>query len=217
MSEGSLTNLFNRCEKANHWQRKTTGILACAAAVVLFGFLARPIYGQNITGTILGTVRDTSQAVVPNATVTAVHLGTNQKRTVVTNGSGDYVLPLLPVGAYVVTAELTGFKKAERTGITLQLEQRIRVDLTLSPGEMTQTVTVSENAPVVEAYSNERGLVVDNTKLVELPLNGRNFTDLVKLAPGVVDRNYVGGAWGVTRGRNRAAVERAADVEAIEF
>ncbi len=150
-------------------------------------------HAQNITATILGTVKDTSQAVMPKVTVTATQIATNFTRTIVTDEAGNYELPLLPVGEYRVTAELTGFKKAERTGIVLQLERKIRVDFTLEVGEVTDTVNVTESAPIVEAYTNDRGLVVDTTKIAELPLLGRDYTDLLKLTPGVVNRNNADG------------------------
>jgi hypothetical protein len=113
-------------------------------------------YAQNLTATILGTVRDASDAVMPKVTVTAINVGTNFTRSVVSDDSGNYELPLLPIGDYKVTAELTGFKKAERTGITLQLERKIRVDFNLQVGEVTDIVTVVESAPVVEAYTIDR-------------------------------------------------------------
>ncbi len=180
------------------FRRFATPTGARPVALVLAGIFltATSLHGQNITGTILGTVTDSSAAVVPQTTVVATHGATNYTRTVVTDAAGNYELPLLPLGAYKITAQAPGFKKFEKTGIVLLLEQKVRVDFVLEVGAVTETVTVQETLPLVDAYTTERNLVIDSKKIVELPLLGRNFTALLRLTPSVVDRSYIGGAEG---------------------
>jgi len=139
---------------------------------------------QSTTATILGTVTDASGAVLPGVAVTIVNEGTNNQRTVITDGTGGYEAPLLPPGAYRVEGELTGFKKIIRSGITLQVDQRARVDLSLDLGAVTETIEVRADAPLVQSESAGIGTVVDNAKIVELPLNGRDFFQLSTLVTG---------------------------------
>lgn len=139
------------------------------------------------TGTILGTVRDATTAVVPGTTVTATHLATTATRTAITDELGNYVIPLLPVGEYEVTAELTGFRKAVRK-LTLEVDQRARVDIVLQVGAVSEETTITEEAPLVKADSSDIGTIVDNKRLVELPLNGRNFIALNALDAGAAAR-----------------------------
>jgi hypothetical protein len=139
---------------------------------------------QSTTATILGTVTDSSDAVLPGVAVTIVNEGTNSQRTVTTDGTGGYEAPLLPPGAYRVEGELTGFKKIIRSGITLQVDQRARVDLVLDLGAVTETIEVRADAPLVQSESAGIGTVVDNAKIVELPLNGRDFFQLSTLVTG---------------------------------
>ena len=102
------------------------------------------------------------------------------------------VLALLPVGAYRLTVAAEGFRTAERAGVVLQLEDRLRADFPLVVGALTETVEVRESLPVVQTESAERGTVIDNAQIVELPLNGRNFTSLMTLVPGTIRTNPVG-------------------------
>jgi Carboxypeptidase regulatory-like domain/TonB-dependent Receptor Plug Domain len=140
--------------------------------------------GQTIRGTILGTVTDASGAVVRGAKVTARQTSTGLTRTETTGDSGEYSIPQLPVGPYVLAVEQTGFKKSERTGIDLRVDDQLRIDVALSVGQMTDTVAVEATAPVVNTDSSTVGSVVDNKKVTELPLNGRNFLQLNLLVPG---------------------------------
>jgi hypothetical protein len=141
-------------------------------------------YSQSVRGTILGTVTDASGAVVRGAKVTAVQTSTGLTRTEPTNAEGEYSIPQLPVGPYTVTAEQPGFKKTERTGIELRVDDKLRIDLALALGQVSETVAVEATAPVVNTDSATVGNVVDNKKVTELPLNGRNFLQLNLLVPG---------------------------------
>ncbi len=143
-------------------------------------------FGQGAPGTILGSVKDPSGAVLPGVAVTATNSETNAARSTITNDSGDYVIPQLPVGRYTIKGELTGFKISVVSGITLQVDQKARVDLTLQVGEIREQVTVTGEAPVVQTDSGSVGKVIENQAIVKLPLNGRNFMQLTMLAPGFV-------------------------------
>ncbi len=115
--------------------------------------LVTAAHGQTITGTIQGTVRDPSGAVLPGVTIRVKNIDTNQARETLSNESGTYFIPLLPVGHYEVSAELPGFKADVKTGIELQVDQRLNFGFTLQVGQMSEKLTVSEAAPLVQADS----------------------------------------------------------------
>ncbi|MBV8831556.1 MAG: carboxypeptidase regulatory-like domain-containing protein, partial [Acidobacteriaceae bacterium] len=158
---------------------RSAATLACALSLFPLSGVA-----QTVRGTILGTVTDSSGAVIKGATVTARQTATGLVRTEVTNDVGEYSIPQLPVGPYLVTVEQTGFKKTERTGIELRVDDRLRIDVTLPVGQLTETVAVEATNPVVNTDSSTLGNVVDNRKVTQLPLNGRNFLQLNLLVPG---------------------------------
>ena len=136
------------------------------------------------TGNILGTVRDSSGAVIPNATVTLTNSSTQFRRTVQSNGSGEFVGSSLPVGAYTITAEATGFRRLERSGVTLTTASSLTLDLDLTIGSTGDTVEVSAQASLLQSQSGTVSSLVDSKQVVNLPLATRNFTDLVLLTPG---------------------------------
>jgi hypothetical protein len=144
-----------------------------------------PLTAQNIRGTILGTVRDASGSVIPGAVVKVTQPTTGLTRSEITNASGEYLIPQLPVGAWVLDVEHAGFKHSQRTGIVLEVDQKLRQDVTLEVGQVTDSVAVEAGAPVISTDSATVGNVVENKKVTELPLNGRNFLQLNLLVPGV--------------------------------
>jgi hypothetical protein len=146
--------------------------------------LAAAGFGQNIRGTILGTVRDPSSAVIKGAKVTVRHVATGLVREESTNDAGEYLFAQLPVGQYDMTVEQAGFKKVDRGGILLQVDDKLRVDIDMTVGAVTETLSVEAAAPVIQTDSATVGNVVDNKKVTELPLNGRNFLQLNLLVPG---------------------------------
>jgi Carboxypeptidase regulatory-like domain/TonB dependent receptor len=164
-------------------------ILLCTALLVpaAIMFIARPAHAQVINGTILGTVKDLSGAFVPGATITATNTGTSFSRKTITDASGNYTVPLLPIGSYTVTADAHGFKKTIRTGVSLRLGEQARIDLVLSVGSVQTTVTVQGNAPVLDTDTSARTLSIGSNEMVALPLLGRDWTSLVELTPGVTD------------------------------
>jgi Carboxypeptidase regulatory-like domain len=172
-------------------KRFTAGNLACAAAIILYllGGGVTSLVAQTATGQITGTVTDSSGAVLPNVKVTLTSQGTGLSRDTVTSGSGDYSFTLLPVGSYLVSAEQQGFSKALRSDIHLNVDQVQRVDMTLSVGATTETITVLANAVSVETETASVGQVVNERQVTQLPLNGRSFLDLLFLGAGAVQTN----------------------------
>ncbi|MDX1982356.1 MAG: TonB-dependent receptor [Bryobacteraceae bacterium] len=152
-------------------------------ALMLLGCASAP--AQSLFGTILGTVTDTSQAVIPGAQVRIRNTATNALRIVATDAAGDFQAPTLPVGVYEVSVEARGFKRAVISALSLAVDQRARVDMQLEVGAVEQVVEVASAAPLIETDSASQGTVVDNRRIVQLPLNGRNFQQLAVLAPGV--------------------------------
>src|SRR5207248_395943 len=116
--------------------------------------------------------------------ITATNTGTNLSRPVITNERGDFVIPQLPVGTYQISAELPGFKTEIRQGMTLQVDQRLTINFDLQVGEVTEKLIVSTAAPLVQSETSDVGGVIENKRVVELPLNGRQFESLALLVPG---------------------------------
>src|SRR4029450_6276557 len=142
--------------------------------------------GQAINGAIEGTVTDESGAVLPGVVVTVTNVDTGETRSVVTNDRGVYRAPLLPLGAYRVSAELQGFKKYDQAGISLSAGQVAVVDVKLAVGAVTETVSVTADAPVVDLGKIEEGRTLTTAEIKTLPLTSRNPYNLALLQPGVV-------------------------------
>jgi hypothetical protein len=159
----------------------------CLAICVLI-FAATPVlFGQGGESTqILGIVEDTSGAVVPAVTVTVTNVATGQQRQVITGDSGNYVVTNITPGEYTVRAEKTGFKSEIRSGLILQLNQKARVDMKLSVGAVSETEEVSARGVILNTDDATIGNVVEQQRVTELPLNGRNFANLAGLMPGVI-------------------------------
>lgn len=149
--------------------------------------LAAAAGAQTATGQISGTVTDATGSVVPGATVTIRSELTGSERTSTTDERGDYVFALLPSSTYSVTAELQGFRTAREAGIRLLVDNRIRIDLTLALGEMTETIEVQAAAVALESESARIGQTLTEKQITELPLDGRNFLSLLFLNAGAVE------------------------------
>jgi hypothetical protein len=141
---------------------------------------------QAINGTIEGTVRDDSGGVLPGVSVTLTNTDTGSSRTVVTNESGFYRAPLLTLGTYVVAAELAGFKKYERSGISLSAGQAAVIDVVMGVGELSEVVSVTADAPIVDVGRIDQGRTLNEREIKELPLTSRNPYNFALLQPGVV-------------------------------
>jgi hypothetical protein len=156
-----------------------------ALAIPLFLFQTS-LCAQVNTATISGTVTDESGAAIPGANVTATHVATRAESRSVTGAEGIYVLPSLAVGQYTVKVEKTGFQAASQSQLTLSVDQRARVDFQLRIGSITETIDVQSNLAQVDTESSTVGQVIGNKRVVELPLNGRNFVQLAALSPGTL-------------------------------
>src|SRR6266852_3193684 len=142
------------------------------------------LFGQFEYGEILGTVRDASQAVVMGAKVTLRNLDTNVVREGATNEQGDYSFPGLRAGRYSIQSEKQGFRTATTSNLELRTGDHLRTDLALETGSVSDQITVDATAPLLETDTSERGQVVAGAQVRELPLNKRDYTQLVLLAPG---------------------------------
>ena len=145
------------------------------------------------TAQLSGTVRDTSGAVLPGVTVTVTQTDTGFTRTVVTESGGTYVVPNLPTGPYKLEASLQGFRTYAQTGIVLQVNGNPTINVTLAIGDVAETISVEGAAPLVDVRSAGISEVVDNQKIVELPLQGRQVTNLIILAGAAVNTGDVSG------------------------
>jgi carboxypeptidase family protein/TonB-dependent receptor-like protein len=156
----------------------------CAGVVGLFSCM--PVFSQVNQGRILGAVTDQSGGVIVGAIVTVTDTERGISRTLMTDDSGEYNAPNLTPGTYAVRGQAKGFKALERPNILLEVGHEIRVDLSLQPGEQTQTVTVTEAVPLVETTNATLGGTLSHESIIDLPLNGRNYQNLLMLRPGTV-------------------------------
>ena len=158
-------------------------LLGLVIAATLF---PRLLAAQAVTGTILGTVTDTTGGLLPGATVTLTHTETGRTRVVVADTSGEFTAPSLPTGTYTLVAELQGFKSISVGEIRLGVDQRLRFGVKLEVGAVSETITVTGASPLVQTSSSELGTTVSEEQIRQLPLNGRNFVSLTRTVPGVV-------------------------------
>src|SRR6266436_2660080 len=156
--------------------------------------LCPPAYSQGSFGRILGTVTDQSGGVVAGATVTVLDKDRGVSRTLTADDAGAYNAPNLTPGNYTVRAESKGFKVFERLGIALDVGKEVRIDATLQPGDQNQTVTVTESVPLVETTNATLGGTLETADIADLPLNGRDYQNLLGLRPGVMLQPG-GGPW----------------------
>src|SRR5437899_2779466 len=150
--------------------------------ILIFGFSSVGL-AQN-RGTITGRVTDETGAVIPGVAIKVTNVNTGVARDTITNETGIYSVELLPVGDYRVEAELSGFKKEVRSGVTLVVDQVARIDFTLKVGAASEVVEVTGSAPLVQTDNSSLGAVIEDRKVVDLPLNGRDFSALTYLVPG---------------------------------
>jgi len=178
----------------------TQGHSVSICLATIFFLLAFSASAQLATGTFLGVVRDSSGAIVPGASVTIHSTETDQTRKVVTDSSGAYRVPALPVGHYQITVEHSGFKTETQTGLNLEVGQEAVVDFALQVGTAEQTVQVTGEAQQVNTTNSTLGSVVNEQTIADLPLNGRNYTDLTLLQPGITQHKDLSNAGGLQPG-----------------
>ena len=145
------------------------------------GLATSSAYAQ--TAFLTGTVTDTSGGVLPGVTVTITEVQTRASRTSASDERGNYRVPFLLPGRYRIEAGLPGFKTGVRENVVLSVDDRLRIDFTLQIGEVAEKFIVVATTPLVQSETSSVGTVIDNQKVVELPLNGREFEDLAQLAP----------------------------------
>jgi len=156
-------------------------LVAVLGLFVVGAILSR---AQNVTGSVAGVVKDPSGSVVPSITVLAINEGTGARFQTTTDSDGQYTIRAVPIGVYSLTAEAQGFKRFETVGVRLQVNEVARVDITLAIGATTETVTVNSEVVTVDTTTAVLKTVVDQKRIEELPLNGRNPTQLVRLVVG---------------------------------
>ncbi len=184
-----------RTVSASHDGRMTAASRLFVATFTLFLFSVSAL-AQSTAGRILGTLTDQSGAAVSGATVVVTDTQRGTSRTVTTDDSGNYAVPDLQPGSYKIHAEAKGFKTAERPSVQIEVATDVRADFALQPGEVTETVTISEEVPLVNATSSTLGGTLSNKEINDLPLNGRNYENLLQLRPGVM--RYPGGGFSTT-------------------
>jgi hypothetical protein len=150
------------------------------------------VNAQEVRATLSGTVSDPSGASVAGALVSARNTSTNLTVTTTTNGLGAYHLPPVPSGPYELTAELSGFRKYSRSGITLAVADKATVDIRLQVGELAESVSVNADLTAVEASGAITGQLVTSQQVADMPLNGRNFITMLNLSAGVGFTQKVG-------------------------
>ena len=156
-----------------------------ARLCIILSLACSSAFGQVTTGTILGSVTDSTGAAVSAATITITEVNKNTTSRAQSDDSGSFNVPFLVPGTYTIAVEKQGFKKGVQTNLLLEVDQKARTDFQLSIGNVSETVEVTASAPLVRSESAELGEVIGTRAVRELPLNGRNFAQLVYLNPGV--------------------------------
>src|SRR5271154_4391777 len=160
------------------------------------------LWAQSNEGRIIGTIRDTSGGVVVGARVSIINTETNVVRALVSNSAGDYVAPALEPGSYKVSAEAPGFKTTQSEAFRVEVSRDVRIDLKLTPGTVSETIVVKEDATLTDTTDTTLNGVLGNKAINEMPLQGRDFQNLLPLHPGV-QRTPGGGFHSVTSNGNR--------------
>jgi hypothetical protein len=162
--------------------RKTLTLFLAFALLCILSF---PAFAQESRGSILGTITDAQKAVVPGAEVVVTNVGTNRSRTTISNDAGYYEVPLLDAGEYTVSAELSGFRKYVRSGITVNVASKVKIDIQLEIGEVQQIIEVTGAAPLLETTTASAGRIIDTNQLSSLPFSDLNPFALAGMAGGM--------------------------------
>ena len=169
--------------------RRTPLVAFASALLAAFVSVPSALSAQTATGQITGVVRDATGGVMPGVKIVVTNQQTGLTRETKSGTNGDYVIPLLPVGVYVVSGEQAGFKTAVLSDVSLTVDQIQRVDMMLAPGNVTETVEVQSTASALDTGSASVGHTITEKQVTELPLNGRNFLQLLFLGAGAVQTN----------------------------
>ncbi len=209
---GNVTSVHAECSaRTAHgtlWRHYGKPINYGICSGVLAGLLslgAKVAPAQAVTGTLLGTVQDSSGAVVPGANIMLINEGTNVSNRTTAGPQGFYTFPNLNPGLYSVTIDAKGFRTLTSKHNEVLVEESTRVDLTLSPGAVSEQVTVTGITPLVETTTSDLGTTIDSTQINNLPINGRNPAMLMQLAPGSTPA-----AWGAGNGEDSSTASTTA-------
>ena len=156
---------------------------SCSALLLI---LSAGAFGQTFYGSIVGNVTDASGSTIPEANVTLTNVGTSDRRTMMSDDGGSYQFVNLVPGQYRIEITKSGFRRFVREPITVEVQSAVRIDVPMQLGDVSQTVEVSAQTPLLQTENASLGHVVDSRKVLEMPLNGRNVFGLVALVPGVV-------------------------------
>src|SRR5437016_1521768 len=195
-----------------HLDRACRAFSVLAAAWLML-LLSAPLFCQTYTGRILGTVTDPSGAALKGATVTVNDDQRGVTRTLTTDDACAYLAPDLAPGFYKVRAGATGFKSVERQNIPLEVAKEPLIDFALQPGDVSETIVVSSEIPMLNTVSSDLGGTLSNKEINDLPLNGRNYENLLQLRPGVI--RHPGGGFSTTSSNGLRAEDNAYLVEGL--
>ena len=191
--------------------------IRCAATILLTALLCPwfcdSVRAQTETGRILGSVTDQTGAAVAGASITITDLDRGTTRLLTTTQAGEYVAPNLESGSYKVRVEAKGFRSTERAGIQVSVASDAQIDVILQPGQTTETVVVSVQTPLIDTTSSTLGGTLSNEEITNLPLNGRNYENLLQLRPGVM--RYPGGGFSTTSTNGLRAEDNAYFVDGL--
>ncbi|HEV2401912.1 MAG TPA: TonB-dependent receptor [Candidatus Sulfotelmatobacter sp.] len=175
--------------------------------------LALPLASQSTSGRILGTLTDQSGAAVGGATVVVADLQRGTSRSATTDESGNYATPNLQPGTYKIHVEAKGFRTVERQNVQVEVASDVRADFSLQPGQVTETLTITEEVPLINSTSSTLGGTLSNKEINDLPLNGRNYENLLQLRPGIM--RYPGGGFSTTSSNGLRAEDNAYFIEGL--
>jgi len=192
---------------------KATFTTRAVVLVLAFTLVSLPALAQSTAGRVLGSVTDQSGAAVSGATVVVTDTQRGTSRTLVTDATGDYAAPDLIPGTYRIRVEAKGFKSSERPNVTIEVATDVRADFTLQPGNVSEVVTVSAEIPLLNTTSATLGGTLSNQEINDLPLNGRNYENLLQLRPGVM--RYPGGGFSTTSTNGLRAEDNAYLIEGL--
>jgi Carboxypeptidase regulatory-like domain len=201
-----------RCTAMSASQEPSAAARAIFVVLALI-LISLPALAQSTAGRVLGSITDPSGASVAGATVVVTDVDRGSSRTLTTDASGDYVVPDLMPGTYKIHVEARGFKSLERPNVTIEVATDVRADFSLQTGNVSETVTVSEEVPLLNTTSSTLGGTLSNKEINDLPLNGRNYENLLQLRPGVV--RYPGGGFSTTSADGLRAEDNAYFVEGL--
>src|SRR5271167_1050900 len=197
---------------ASHDGRMTAASRLLFATFTLLLF-ATSALAQSTAGRILGTLTDQSGAAVAGATVVVTDVQRGTSRTVTTDEYGGYVVTQLLPGTYKIHVEAKGFKAVERPNVVVEVATDVRADFALQPGQVSETVVVQEDVPLINTTSSTLGGTLSNAEINDLPLNGRNYENLLQLRPGVM--RYPGGGFSTTSSNGLRAEDQAYYIEGL--